>query len=73
MEELLDRREDDRGALPERIVSCEWHGEKCGLRPEGCNRLPGEGDREEILFTMKGFEPLCQKQAVLVIMPDVKH
>ena len=27
----------------------------------------------EILFTVKGFEPLCQRQAVQVIMPDVKH
>ncbi|HEY4363735.1 MAG TPA: mandelate racemase/muconate lactonizing enzyme family protein [Bryobacteraceae bacterium] len=27
----------------------------------------------ELLFGMKGFAPLCRRQAVNVIMPDVKH
>jgi galactonate dehydratase len=27
----------------------------------------------EVLFGVKGFEPLCRTQAVHVIMPDVKH
>jgi len=27
----------------------------------------------EVLFRVKGFEPLCRQQAVDVIMPDVKH